>query len=106
MTPWEGPCNASDSEDPCSAEYDKTKSNFGRIIFPKDYGNSTAFARTIAIKYIKIQDYLGPNKTSWKCEDWKKSNLTEREQNQLQFDKVGIGHSKVGTKLRPPNSQG
>ena len=98
VTPWEGPCNASDSTDPCSTQYDKTKDNFGEIIFPKDL-NSTVFGRIKAIKYIEIEDYLGPNKETWRCEDWKKSNLTEREKNQIQFDKVRIGNSKVRSKV-------
>ena len=99
VTPWEGPCNASDSTDPCSAEYNKTKDNFGEMIFPKDL-NSTVFGRIKAIKYIEIEDYLGPNKKTWQCEDWKKSNLTEREKNQIQFDKVRIGNSQVLAKVR------
>jgi len=99
VTPWEGPCNGSDSKDPCAPDYNKMKKNFGEIIFPKDL-NSTVFGRTIAIEHIEIKDYLGPNKLTWKCEDWNKSNLTEREKNQIQFDKVRIGNSQV----RSPNS--
>ena len=36
VTPWEGPCNFTDTKAPCFPQYNKTQNNFGEIIFPTD----------------------------------------------------------------------